>query len=193
LNEQNHTSIALVPKQLGPFSITHFKPISVSKILANRFKRLLHHFISQYQYAFVSSRNIEDNSILAHELIHTLKFKKGRGGLMEVEIDMEKTFDQMEWNFHLSIMSKLRFHPVWINWIRICITSIYLSIMINSSKVLKLLGSAILFLIFSLLMILLSPQEQHLLRLLLLYFSFQNSLKFIKNNYLKTIKIIKKN
>ena len=64
--------------------------------MANKFKRLLHHFISPHQHAFVPSRNIEDNSILAHELIPTLKSKKGRGGLMVVEIDMEKTFDRME-------------------------------------------------------------------------------------------------
>jgi hypothetical protein len=111
---------------------------------------------------------------------------------MDLEIDMEKTFDQMKWNFHLSIMSKLGFYPVWINWIRICITCTYFSIMINGSKVLQLLESAILFLIFYLLMILLPSQEHHLMWLLLLYFSFQNSHEFIKNNYLKKIKIIKK-
>jgi hypothetical protein len=54
LKERNHTFIGLIPKRLGPFSINHFRPISVcniiykiiSKILANRFKVLLHPFIS---------------------------------------------------------------------------------------------------------------------------------------------------
>jgi len=66
LKEQNHTFIALIPKRLGPFSVNHFRPISfcniiykiISKILANRFKVLLHHFISQNQSAFVQSRII---------------------------------------------------------------------------------------------------------------------------------------
>jgi hypothetical protein len=104
LKEQNHTFIALVSKQLGPSSVNHFRPISlcniiykiISKILANRFKLLLHHFIFPLQSAFVPSRNIQDNSILAHELLHTLKKKKGRGGLMAIKIDMEKAFDRME-------------------------------------------------------------------------------------------------
>jgi hypothetical protein len=119
LKEHNHTFIALVPKQLGPSMVHHFRPISlcniiykiISKILANRLKGLLHHFISPYQSAFVPSRTIQDNSIMAHELLHSLKSKKGRGGLMAVKIDMEKAFDRMEWDFLLTIMLKLGFHP----------------------------------------------------------------------------------
>jgi len=33
---------------------------------------------------------------LAHELINSIKSKKGRGGLMAVKIDMEKVFNRME-------------------------------------------------------------------------------------------------
>jgi hypothetical protein len=36
---------------------------------------------------------------------------------MAVNIDMEKAFDKMEWDFLLSIMEKLAFHPKWINLI----------------------------------------------------------------------------
>jgi hypothetical protein len=79
--------------------------------LANRLTGLLHHFISPYQSAFVPSRTIQDNSIMAHELLHTLKSKRGRGGLMAVKIDMEKAFDRMECDFLLTIMLKLGFHP----------------------------------------------------------------------------------
>jgi hypothetical protein len=104
LRELNHTFIVLVPKQVGPSMVHHFRPISlcnliykiISKILANQLKGLLHHFISPYQSAFVHSRTIQDNSILAHELLHTLKVKRGCGGLMVVKIDMEKAFDRVE-------------------------------------------------------------------------------------------------
>jgi hypothetical protein len=98
LKEQSHSFIVLIPKQLGAYSVHHFWPISlcniiykiISKILANRFKGLLHHFISPYQSAFVPSRSIQDNSILAHEMLYSLKSKRGRGGLMAIKIDMEK-------------------------------------------------------------------------------------------------------
>jgi len=141
LKEHNHTFIALVPKQLGPSMVHHFRPINlcnfiykiISKILANRLKVLLHRFISPYQSAFVPSRTIQDNSVMAHELLHKIKSKRGRGGLMTVKIDMEKAFDRMEWDFLLSVMIKLGFHPTWVNWIRICVSSSSFSILLNGS------------------------------------------------------------
>jgi hypothetical protein len=128
---KNHTFIALVPKKLGASSVHQFRPISlcnviykiISKILANRFKGLLHHFISPFQSAFVPSRNIQDNSILIHELFNSINSKRGRGGLMAIKIDMEKAFDRIEWSFIFAILSKLGFAPMWISWIRICITT----------------------------------------------------------------------
>jgi hypothetical protein len=140
LKEQNRTFIALIPKNLGASFVQQFQPISlcniiykiISKILANRFKGLLHHFISPYQFAFVPTRNIQDNTILAHELVNSINSKRGRG-LMAVKIDMEKTFDCKEWSFILAILSKLGFLSTWINWIRICITSPSFSILINGS------------------------------------------------------------
>jgi hypothetical protein len=104
LKEQNHKFIALIPKQLGASSIHQFRPISlcnimykiISKILANRFKGMLHHFISPYQSAFVPSRNIQDNTIMAHELFHSINSKRGREGLMAIKLTWKKLL--IEWN-----------------------------------------------------------------------------------------------
>jgi hypothetical protein len=119
----------------------HFHPISlcniiykiISKILANRLKPLLSKFISPFQTAFVPGCHIQDNSILSHEMFHSLKSKRGRGGLMAVNIDMEKAFDKMEWEFLLTIMEKLGFKPQWINWIILCITTSSFSFLLNGS------------------------------------------------------------
>jgi hypothetical protein len=70
---------------------------------------------------------------LAHEMFHTLKSKRGNGGLMAVNIDMEKAFDRMEWSFILSILHKLGFNDKWINWIRLCITTTSFSVLLNGS------------------------------------------------------------
>ena len=60
----NKPIIALIPKQLGPETINHFRPISlcntiykiVSKILVLRMKHLMPTLISPTQTAFVSGR-----------------------------------------------------------------------------------------------------------------------------------------
>jgi hypothetical protein len=82
---QNHSFIALVPKLNGSHTAHQFRPISlynivykiISKILANRLKVHMHKIISHFQYAFVPKRHIQDNTILAHELLHTFKSKRG--------------------------------------------------------------------------------------------------------------------
>jgi hypothetical protein len=141
LREQNHTFIALIPKRMGASSVHHYRPISlcniiykiISKLIANRLKPLLSKFISPFQTSFVPERHIQDNSILAHEMLHTFKSKRGNGGLMAVNIDMEKAFDRMEWSFILSILHKLGFKDKWINWIRLCISITSFSVLLNGS------------------------------------------------------------
>jgi len=112
LKEFNHTNIALIPKLENPSRVNNFRPISltnfnykiISKILFNRFKPLLHKIVSPMQFAFLKGRSIQDNSIMAHELFHTMKYKRGRGGLMALKLDMDmalkldmdKAFDSLE-------------------------------------------------------------------------------------------------
>jgi hypothetical protein len=83
----------------------------ILKLLANRLKPLLSKIIYPFQTAFVPGRYIQDNSIFSHEMLHSLKNKRGKGGFMAVNIDMEKAFEKMEWDFLLIIMEKLGFHP----------------------------------------------------------------------------------
>jgi hypothetical protein len=112
LKEFNHTNIALIPKVDNPHLVHHFRPISltnfnykiISKILSSRLKPLLHKIISPTQSVFLKGRSIHDNTILAHEVFHSMKQKKGNGGLMALKLDMAKAFDSMEWNFLLRIL-----------------------------------------------------------------------------------------
>jgi hypothetical protein len=141
LKEFNHTNIALIPKLENPFRVNHFRPISltnfnykiISKILSNRFKPLLHKIVSPMQSAFLKGRSIQDNSIMAHELFHIMKYKRGKGGLMALKLDIEKAFDSLEWSFLLKILELLGFHPTCINWIGQCISNSSFSILLDGS------------------------------------------------------------
>ena len=70
--------------------------------------------------------------MLAHEIIHSFKKKKGKMGYMVVKLDMEKTYDKLEWDFIRTIMSKLSFHYKWIGWEFISMISY--SLLINGNS-----------------------------------------------------------
>jgi hypothetical protein len=119
--------------QFRPISLCNISYKIISKILANRLKSTLHKIISLLQSAFVPKRRIQDNSIIAHELLHSFNLKRGKCGLMFLKMDMEKAFDKMEWKLILSIMQHLGFPVTWLQWIHSCISSPSFSILLNGS------------------------------------------------------------
>jgi hypothetical protein len=98
-----------------PISLFNIVYKIITKFLANRLKTMLPKIISPLQSTFVPSRNIQDNIILAHELLHSFKSKKGKRGFMFLNMDMEKAFDKMECKFILFVMKHKGFRPTWIN------------------------------------------------------------------------------
>jgi hypothetical protein len=141
LQEINHTNLVLIPKTDNPSRANQFRPISlanfnykiISKILANRLKPFLQNIISPNQSAFLKGRSIHDNAIMAHEIFHSLKKKRGNGGWMAVKLDMAKAFDQMEWSFLLHIFRLLGFNDLWIHMIHQCLSSVKFSVMLDGS------------------------------------------------------------
>ena len=104
LKEINRSFIALIPKGNNVASVNQFKPFSlcnvlykiISKLLANRLKKVIYKLVSLWQTAFIPGCKIQENTILAQEILHAMKKKKGKTSWMALKIDMEKAYDRLE-------------------------------------------------------------------------------------------------
>ena len=101
----NHTFITLIPKVKSLEYVIEFRPIAlcnilyklVSKVLANRLKKVLPQIISKSQSAFQSDKAILDNILVAFETLHHMKMKKtGKIGHMVLKLDISKVYDRLE-------------------------------------------------------------------------------------------------
>lgn len=137
----NHSFITLIPKISTPQTPADFRPISlsntiyklISKILANRLKPLLNRLISPNQSVFLPERQITDNIIIAHELIHSMKTSKKKKGFLALKIGLLKAFDRVEWPFIKKALTSFGFSDCWVNLIFQCISTTSYSILLNGS------------------------------------------------------------
>jgi hypothetical protein len=97
----NSSFLALIPKEKGAKTFNRFRPISlcnmgykiITKIIANRLRRVLPKLIPENQGGFVRGRQILDNIILVQEAIHTSCKKKEKG--MAIKLDLANAFDRV--------------------------------------------------------------------------------------------------
>lgn len=124
----------------NPISVNDFKLISlcnviykiISKVLANRLKKVLHDIISSTQSAFIPGRLITDNIMVAFVVLHTMKTKqKGGIGNKALKLDMSKAYDKIEWRYLEVIMKKMGFEEKLIKLIMRCVNSVSYSVLVN--------------------------------------------------------------
>ncbi|GJR44673.1 RNA-directed DNA polymerase, eukaryota, reverse transcriptase zinc-binding domain protein, partial [Tanacetum coccineum] len=135
----NTSFITLISKVLSPMVISDFRPISligaqykiIAKVLANRLARVIDTIISLEQSAFIKHRQILDGPLMVNEVIQWCKRKKSK--LMVFEIDFEKGFDTISWDFLFQVLHFMGFNETWIKWISGCLHSASTSILINGS------------------------------------------------------------
>nr|GEZ44704.1 hypothetical protein [Tanacetum cinerariifolium] len=140
LKELNHTIITLIPKVKSPSRVNDYQPISccnvlfkcISKIIANRIKHSLKNLISPNQSAFVPGRSISDNILLTQELMHNYHLDRGTPRCA-FNVDIQKAYDTVDWNFVRMILHGFGFHPRMISWIMEYVTTTSYSICINGS------------------------------------------------------------
>ena len=135
----NRTHITLILKMQGSEFSGNYRPINlcntvykiVTKIIVARLRPHLDKIISPFQSAFVPEKKGVDNTIIVQEMIHTLSRKKGKVGYMALKIDLEKTYDKLEWSFIRDMLFKANLPEDLIGIIMSCISTVSMEILVN--------------------------------------------------------------
>ena len=90
--------------------------------------------VSDSQAAFIPGRIINDNIMIAHEVMHSLKVRKRVSKTyMAVKTDVSKAYDRVEWDFLETTMRLFGFCNKWISWIMAAVKSVHYSVLINGT------------------------------------------------------------
>ncbi|KAK0575156.1 hypothetical protein LWI29_034688 [Acer saccharum] len=128
----NRTLISPIPKVSNPTNLTHFRPISlcnttykvISKILMQRLRLLLPTLVSPNQVSFVPGRQIQDNIVVAQEVLHKFKNVKGKVGYIAWKIDLTKAYDRLQWGFIKQVLEEIGIEGRLNNLIMSCISNV---------------------------------------------------------------------
>lgn len=113
----NETSLVLIPKVEAPTNLKQYHPISlcnvaykiVTNIVATRMRHFMGTLISPNQCSFVPGRHSSDNIIIAQEIFHSMRLKKGETGWMAIKVDLEKAYDRLRWEFIMETLTEIGF------------------------------------------------------------------------------------
>ncbi|GAU20604.1 hypothetical protein TSUD_33400 [Trifolium subterraneum] len=138
----SNTLIALIPKIDTPKTFKDFRPISlcnivyklIAKVLVHRLRPILDNIIGPFQSSFLPGRGTSDNAIVLQEIIHFMKRSKNKKGYAAFKLDLEKAFDNVNWDFLQNCLFDFGFPEITIRLIMHCVTSSTYSILGNGNQ-----------------------------------------------------------
>ena len=125
--EQKRGIITLIPKKgKNRLQLKNWRPITLlntdykllTKALAVRLKSILPNIINEDQTGYVKGRFIGTNIRLVEDIIHFTESYNKPGILLN--IDFEKAFDTINWNFLEKSLLAFNFGPHFIHFIKTC-------------------------------------------------------------------------
>ncbi|GAA0162070.1 hypothetical protein LIER_18247 [Lithospermum erythrorhizon] len=107
----NATIISLIPKKQCPLSMRDYIPISccnvvykcITKLMAEKMKKVLQTVVSENQSAFMQGRLLSDNILPMQELVHNYHKMEGPKRCA-FKIDIMKAYDFIKWEFLWCVM-----------------------------------------------------------------------------------------
>ena len=106
---------------------------NVYNLLAKRLKSSLHMVVSESHNAFFVGRQILGSGLVAHECVSS-RLRENCHGVI-CRLDIEKANDNVNWSILLYLLEQVGFGPKWRKWIWFCISTVWLSVLVNGNLV----------------------------------------------------------
>lgn len=127
----NCTLVTLIPKTTAAKSIKDYRPIVscniiykiISKVMNNRLGKVPGKIIHHSQAAFVLGKHIHYHILLAYELIRGYT-RKAETPWCLIQMDIQKVYDTVYWKALENILREVGFHPKFIRWTMLDVTTI---------------------------------------------------------------------
>ena len=74
-----------------------------------------------------------DASLIADEVIDSILRKKDTRVLCK--FDIEKAYDEVDWNFLVMVMRRMGFDGKWVGWIKWCISTSSFLVLLNGNPI----------------------------------------------------------
>jgi hypothetical protein len=135
----NYGIITLLPKTKEANKIQQFRPICMlnclykwfTKVMTIRLDPVAKRIIHKAQAAFIRGRNIINNVLTLHEILHETK-RLGAVGVV-LKLDFEKAYDKIHWVFLMQYLVIRGFHPIWCEWVRKVLQDGIVAVKLNGS------------------------------------------------------------
>ena len=106
----------------------------ITKILANKLRRIRPSIIALTQCSFILGHNSSNNIIVAQEILHKMRHSSGNKSFMAIKLDLEKAYDRLSWQFVVDSLKEIGLSNHFINIIWHCISSVNMNILWNSER-----------------------------------------------------------
>lgn len=132
----NYIFIILISRKTNLEFVPDYRLISlcnvlykiIVKVLAERLKDILSHIISSTYSAFMPGHLISNNILIIYEMMnHLSKKRKRKMEFMSLKLDVNRSYDRVEWKFLETMLKELGFNDLWIEKIMNFVWSITLS------------------------------------------------------------------
>ncbi|KAI3728414.1 hypothetical protein L6452_17050 [Arctium lappa] len=91
--------------------------------------------VCKVQTTYIKGRSILDGPVIVNEIIKWAKRKKKK--TMIFKVDFEKAFDSLNWGYLDDILNQMGFGEKWRAWVRGCISTARVSVLVNGSPTKK--------------------------------------------------------